>query len=187
MVNQLAGKVTYGSGLAAQAFMRVRQGDRFALPAGATLRIVYFRNGRQETWQGPATLRAGAEASDAQSGKPAAVAVLPMSAPQRIARLPDLVQGARLGGIVIRGGRGGRPTGPVPAEVEQARSLYKTWRGQASVDDVMPELYVLSVLQEHGYVDEMLPLAQEMLRRQPDTPEVRELAQWVQMRVNSPR
>jgi hypothetical protein len=193
LVNQLAGKVSYGAGanpnasLAAQAFMKIRQGDRFVVPADASLRLVYFASGRQESWQGPASLRAGAQGSDVLSGKPPVVVMLPNSVPQKMARIPDLVQGARLGGVVVRGGGGGRPSGPVPAEVEQARGVYKSMRAQASQEDVTPELYFLSVLQEYGYIDEMAPMAEEMLRRQPDTPEVKELAKWVQMRVNAPR
>lgn len=191
LVNQLAGRVSYGTGssvnLTAQAFMKVRQGDRFAVPAYASLRLVYFRNGRQENWMGPATLRAGLQGSELISGNPPTVSSLPASVPQKMARIPDLVQGARLGGVVVRGGATARPTGPVPAEVEQARGTYKAMRAQASQEDVTPELYLISVLHEHGYIDEMAPMAEEMLKRQPETPEVRELARWVQMRAKSPR
>jgi hypothetical protein len=191
LVNQLAGKVSYGAGananLSAQAFMKVRQGDRFVLPADSSLRLVYFASGRQESWQGPASLRAGAQGSEVLNGKPPVITMLPTSVPQRMARIPDLVQGARLGGVVVRGGGGGRPSGPIPAEVELARGTYKSMRAQASPEDVTPELFLISVLQDFGYVDEMGPVADEMLKRQPDTPEVRELAKWVQMRINTPR
>jgi hypothetical protein len=191
LVNQIAGRVSYGAGanagMTAQAFMKVRQGDRFVLPAYASLRLVYFRNGRQESWLGPATLRAGLQGSELISGNPPAVTALPASVPQKMARIPDLVQGARLGGVVVRGGGAARPSGPVPAEVEQAKGMYKTMRAQASQEDVTPELYLISVLHEHGYIDDMAPMAEEMLKRQPETPEVRELARWVQMRTRSPR
>ena len=59
LVNQLSGDVAYtaqgGTQSKAQAFMKVRQGDRFSLPAGAQLRLVYFNGSRQETWKGPAS------------------------------------------------------------------------------------------------------------------------------------
>ena len=54
-----------GSTAKAKAFMKVREGDHFTVPAGAQLRIVYFQGGRQETYTGPATLIAGAQASTA--------------------------------------------------------------------------------------------------------------------------
>jgi hypothetical protein len=191
LVNQLAGRVSYGSAAnvnqTAQAFMKVRQGDRFVVPAYATLRLVYFRNGRQESWMGPATLRAGVQGSELIAGNPPLVTMLPASVPQKMARIPDLVQGARLGGVVVRGGGAVRSPGPGAAEVDQARGMYKVMRAQSSQEDVTPELYLISVLHEHGYIDDMAPVAEEMLRRQPETPEVRELAKWVQMRVKSPR
>ena len=133
------------------------------------------------------SLRAGMQGSELISGKPPAVITLPATVPQKMARVPDLLQGARLGGVVVRGVGGARPMGPVPTELTQARAAYKSLRSQTSDEDVTPELFLLSVLQEHGYVDEMAPMAEEMLRRQPDTPEVKELAKWVQMRVNAPR
>ena len=46
-MNQLSGAVTYSSGACGSAkarpFMKVREGDRFTLPAGAQARIVYFQ------------------------------------------------------------------------------------------------------------------------------------------------
>lgn len=193
LVNQMAGAITYlagngaGTGMPARAFMRVRLGDHFTVAEGATLRLIYFSSGRQESWQGPARLRAGRLGSELQSGQPPAVVALPVSVPQRMARVPDLVQGARLGGIVVRGGARGRTTAAVSPELERARGLYRTMREETSADDVTPELYLLSVLQEHGQLDEIEFIAREMLKRQPDTPEVKELAKWAQERANAPR
>ena len=113
------------------------------------------------------------------------VQALPANVPQKMARVPDLVTGARLGGIVVRGG-GVRPAKPSP-EVEKARALYKTMRAEARADDVTPELFLISVLQENGLVDELQAVTQEMIRRQPDTPEVKELAKWAQQRAEGPR
>jgi hypothetical protein len=195
LVNQMNGAVTYlpgnGSGAGAsmptRAFMRVRLGDQFTVAAGASLRLIYFSSGRQESWQGPASLRAGRLGSELQSGQPPVVVALPVSVPQRMARVPDLVQGARLGGIVVRGGARARTTAAVSPELERARGLYRTMREATSADDVTPELYLLSVLQEHGQVDEIESVAREMLKRQPDTPEVKELAKWAQDRASAPR
>ncbi len=190
VINQLAGEVTYSAGgpaAKAQAFMRVRQGDRYTIPAGASLRILYLSNARQETWRGPGALRIGAVGSEAVAGRPFEVMTLPVAVSQKIARLPDMVQGARLGGVTVRGGGGGRPPGPVPAAVSEAQATYKVLRSQSSADDVTPELYLLSVLQEYGYSEEMGPLADEIFRRQPGSPEARELAQWAKSRATAAR
>ena len=54
LVNQLQGDVFYqgtgSAGAKAAAFMKVRDGDKFSVPDGGVLRIVYFEGGRQETW-----------------------------------------------------------------------------------------------------------------------------------------
>src|SRR5688572_4261156 len=62
LINQLNGDVSYASGGAnakAKAYMKVREGDRFSVPSGAQLRIVYFKGGRQEAYSGPAAITAG--------------------------------------------------------------------------------------------------------------------------------
>ena len=193
VINQLAGEVTYDAAGAtpvarARAFMRARHGDRYVIPAGGSLRILYLSNARQETWRGPATLRVVTVGSEAISGRPFEVVTLPVAVSQKMSRLPEMVQGARLGGITVRGGGGGgRPPGPVPPEVREAQALYKVLRSQSSTDDVTPELYLLSVLQEYGYSDEMGPVADEIFRRQPNSPEARELAQWAKSRANAAR
>ena len=95
LVNQLAGDVSYTSGGAtakAKPYMKVREGDRFNLPAGAQLRIVYFKGGRQESFSGPASLTAGADKSSVQSGSQPQVTTLPAGVPQKIAQTPELIQ-----------------------------------------------------------------------------------------------
>jgi hypothetical protein len=194
VINQLAGDVIYEAAGAApvakaRAFMRARHGDRYFIPAGASLRILYLSNARQETWRGPATLRVvGVGSSEAISGRPFEVATLPVAVSQKMSHLPDMVQGARLGGVTVRGGGGGgRPPGSVPAEVLEAQAMYKVLRSQSRTDDVTPELYLLSVLQEFGYSDEMGPVADEIFRRQPNSPDARELALWAKSRANAAR
>jgi hypothetical protein len=190
LVNQMNGEVSYvgnGSASKAQAFMKVRQGDRFTVPAGAQVRVVYFQGGRQETWKGPATFRAGEKQSEAQSGQPTDVSTLPSSVPQKIAQVPELIQIAKLGrsgGVAVRGG--GKPprlTSEQQAEVSSAQAMYKQMRTQAQVDDVTPELYLYSVLQDYLLYAEMKPVVDEMVKRQPQNPEILELSAWVKSRA----
>jgi hypothetical protein len=104
LVDLVAGDVAFQAGKA-KAFMKVREGDRFEVPAGAQLRLIYFAGARQERWQGPARLSAGKRESTALSGKVAAVTLLPASVPQRLARIPELTQNALFGGVAVRGSR----------------------------------------------------------------------------------
>jgi len=77
LVKMLAGDVSHQSGDVApgkaEMFMKVRQGDRFIVPADAQLRVVYFQGGREETWKGPGVFRAGNQHSEPSSGSPAQV------------------------------------------------------------------------------------------------------------------
>ena len=190
IVNQLAGDVTYASGTAAparaQPFMRVRQGDRFTLGAGGSVRLVYFQGGRQETWKGPVSFRVGAALSEQASGPRPEVTMLPTGVPQKIGRMPELLQSARLGGVTVRG-LSSRARPPLSAvektEVAEARAIYRKLRTDAAPDDITPELYLFSVLQDYSLYDEMKPVAEDMQKRQPASTEAKELAAWAEKRA----
>jgi len=191
LVNMLQGEVNYQSdgtpAAKAQTFMKVRQGDRFTVPAGAQIRVVYFQGGRQETWRGPSAFRAGGQQSEASSGQPLLVSSLPSAASQKIAQVPELIQIAKLGrsgGVNVRGG--GQPprlTAAQQAEVNAAKGTYKSMRGQASADDITPELYLYSVLQDYLLYDDMKPVVDEMAKRQPASTDVQELVAWVKSKT----
>lgn len=191
LVNQLQGEVNYqsdGSPAAkAQSFMKVRQGDRFTVPAGGQIRVVYFQGGRQETWRGPSAFRAGGQQSEATSGQPLLVSAVPSAASQKIAQVPELIQIAKLGrsgGVNVRGG--GQPprlTAAQQAEVNSAKGTYKSMRAQSPADDITPELYLYSVLQDYLLYDDMKPVVDEMAKRQPASTEVQELVAWVKSKT----
>ena len=191
LINQLSGEVAYlaqgGTQSKAQAFMKVRQGDRFTLPAGAQLRLVYFNGSRQETWKGPSGFKAGNQQSEALSGQVAEAAQLPSGVAQKIAQVPNLVQIAKLGrsgGIAVRGGgKPGRLSSEQQAEVSQAKATYAQMRQKAAAEDITPELYFYSVLQDHLLYDQMKAVTDEMLKRQPGNPEAQELAAYVKSRI----
>jgi hypothetical protein len=190
LVNQLSGDVNYtgqgGAQSKAQAFMKVREGDRFTLPAGAQLRLVYFNGSRQETWKGPASFKAGTQQSEAMSGQAAEATQLPSGVAQKIAQVPNLVQIAKLGrsgGIAVRGGgKPSRLSAEQQAEVSQAKVNYTQMRQKASAEDITPELYYYSILQDYLMYEEMKTVTDEMLKRQPGNTEAQELAAYVKSR-----
>ena len=191
LVNMLAGEVSYASeGAAAakaQSFMKVRQGDRFTVPAGGAVRVVYFQGGRQETWTGPASFKAGAR--QGEGGTPTEVTVLPASVPHKIAQVPELIQIAKLGrsgGVAVRGAaKAPRLSAEQQAEVKAAKDTYGKLRSQLGADDITPELYLYSVLQDYLLYDDMRPVVDEMSKRQPTSTEVQELAAWVKSRTQN--
>jgi tetratricopeptide (TPR) repeat protein len=157
--------------------MKVREGDRFTLPARAQLRVLYFQSGRQERYTGPASFSAGREAGSVHSGAKPQVTSLPTGVPQRIARVPELLQNAKLGGVQLRGNK--PPAKPDDANLREARALYERLRKELPRDDITPELFLYSALSDYHRYDEMRPVVDEMLRKQPDNEELKALAQWV--------
>ena len=189
LVNLLSGDVEFaspgGAGQKAQAFMRVRDGDRFNVPAGAVVRLVYFESARQERWAGPASFRAGRQQGAIISGAPADVATLPAGVPRRIARVPELLQNAKLGGIQVRSApaRPSPPTADEQKQVAEARVLYQQMRARAAADDIAPELFLYSALSEYSLYSDMQVVVDEMLRRQPANENVAALAAWLKPRL----
>lgn len=187
LVNQLQGEVSYQGGASAaraSAFMKVRDGDRFSVPEGALLRIVYFDGGRQETWKGPAQFKAGAKQGEAQSGKPE-VSQVPGAAPAKLAQTAEVIQIAKLGragGVTVRGIKGPQLSASQAAEVAQAKKVYESWRATAAADDITPELYLYTVLDANMLYEDMKPVVRSMLERQPASEDVKQLAAWVNSR-----
>jgi hypothetical protein len=193
LVNQLNGDVSYQSGASsskAKPFMKVREGDKFTVPAGAQLRIVYFQGGRQESYAGPASLTAGSQASQQQSGAQPQVTTLPAGVPQKIAQTPELIQIARLGrsgGVAVRGAQQQvqRLSPQAQAEVRQARQTYDQLRKSTVADDITPELYLYSVLQDHLLYDDMKTVVSDMQKRQPKNADVAVMAEYVKVKTEA--
>ena len=190
LVNLVSAGVTYaplsGSPSEAKPFMRVRDGDRFNIPTGGQIRIVYFTSSRQERWSGPASFRASKGTGEAISGKAAEVTVLPAGVPQRIARVPDLMQSAKLGGIQVRGGLSRKQEASLDQQtiVREARDTYERMRKDMPADDITSELYFYAVLHDYLLYEDMKAVVEEMLRKQPGNEDLKALANWVRSRAS---
>lgn len=190
LVNSMSGNVSYtsaGATAKAKPYMKIREGDRISVASGAQVRIVYFQGGRQESYSGPAAFTAGKTQSSVQSGAQPQVSKLPAGVPQKIAQTPELVAIAKLGrsgGVAVRGvGGDKRLTPQQQAEVRQAHQTYDEMRKTASADDITPELYLYSVLQDHLLYGEMKPVVAEMQKRQPSNPDVQAMAEYVKVKT----
>ena len=183
LINMTSPNVTYvspgGTSAKVQPYMRVRDGDRVDVPAGATVRIIFFDGARVETWSGPASFRAGRVSSERISGAAAEISSLPENAPQRIARVPQLIQIAKLGGIQVRSINAARQTADQKAAIDEARKSYEAMRSELPADDITPELYFLSALNELGQGDQMKSVADEMMRKQPNNEDAKAISAWV--------
>jgi len=189
LVNMVSGDVSFaplsGARGKVRAFMKVRDGDRINVPAGGQVRVVFFAGARQERWAGPASFKAGKMGAEPISGRPAEVANLPATAPQRLERVPELMQHAKLGGIQVRGGitQAQRASLEQQAAVSEARVTYDRLRREMPADDITPELFLYAALYEYLLYDDMKTVADEMLRKQPNDDDVKALAAWVRSRA----
>lgn len=189
MINQLSGEVTYqsaaGAAARATAYMKVRESDVVRVPAGASVRLVYFANGRQENWRGPAALVVGATESRGQAGQPE-VSQLPGGVPQKLAQTPEMLQIAKLGragSVTVRGGLAPPVlTADQNADVREARKTYESLKTGVAADDILPEIYLYTVVQNYSMYDEMKQLVKIMQTKQPNSEVVRDLDAWVENR-----
>ncbi len=196
LVTKLSGEVTYWNEsyqktpARAQVFMKMRKGDRFTVPAGGLVQLVYFLGGRQETWTGPAVLTIGdAESQIETEMRPETqprVIILPAGATQGVRRIPALLRRAGLGrpgATNVRGGVVGSPppvalTAEEEAEIAAAKETYQSLRKQTEAYDITPELYLLGVLTDYEQYGEMEKIIQEALRRQPGNEILKQLEEW---------
>ena len=106
LVNAMQGDVNYqgkeGPAKKAQAYMRLRHGDKVILGAGASIRISYTTVSRQESWTGPSTFVATSAGGEVIKGNKPEVVQLPAVAPQKLARIAELMNTSRVGGLVVR-------------------------------------------------------------------------------------
>jgi hypothetical protein len=113
------------------------------------------------------------------------VSALPAGVPQKIARTPELLAIAKMGragGFTVRGGVKARTPGQ-EEELRAARATYKDLRGAASADDITPELYLYAVLEDQRRYGDMKDVVAEMKRRQPASPDVELMADFVQQKL----
>lgn len=199
LVTQLSGDTTYWNETyqktpeKAQVFMKVRKGDHFKVSGGSVVQVVYFQNGRKETWKGPAAFIARDTQGQAEGEKgiqaQPEVTTLPGDASQGIRRIPVLLRQAglgRSGGIQVRGtGEGSQkaivPTKEEHAEIAMAKENYQRLRKQARPDDITPELSLLGILADYEQFEEMEKVVKDALKIQPDNKVLKELEEWVRI------
>jgi hypothetical protein len=148
-----------------EAFTKLRHGDLLVLDRGSKLQLVYFENGRQETWLGGGRLEI-TKAESTAFGLPApTLKVLPAVMVRQIAKTPVLESQSRGGMMRLR-------SVATAADVEQIEENYQRMRLEATGDDINPELYLLSSLFELRELDKVDRALAELQQRQRGNPDV---------------
>jgi hypothetical protein len=197
LVTRLSGDPTYWNETyqktpeKVQVFMKVRKGDHFKLSGGSLAQLIYFQNGRKETWKGPAAFVVGHTQSQAEGNKgiraQPEVTTLPTEASQGIRRIPVLLRQARLGRLGAMQVRGGGesprktfvPSKKERAEITMAKENYQRLRKQTPPDDITPELNLFGILADYEQFEEMEKVVKDALKIQPDNEVLKELEEWV--------
>jgi hypothetical protein len=179
LVNSLQGDVSYqgkeGPARKAQPYMRLRHGDKVTLAAGGAIKISYTTANRQESWTGPSSFVATSSGGELLKGSKPEIVQLPSAVPQKLARVSELMNTSRVGGLVVRSVKA--QSASSKEEVAEAVAAYESMRAKAAPSDVTHDIFLYSVFQETGMVDDLKIVAKEMMSRQPDNPEIRQLAQ----------
>ena len=178
LVNAMQGDVNYqgrdGPAKKAQAYMRLRHGDKITLAAGASMKISYMTVSRQETWTGPGSFVASSAGGEVLKGNKPEIAQLPAAVPQKLARVAELMNTSRVGGLVVRSVAA--QTATSKEEVAEAVRTYEMMRLTAAPNDATPELLLYAVFEEYGMVSDLKKVASDMIKRQPENADIQRLA-----------
>lgn len=147
-----------------EAFVKLKQGDRLSLERGSRLQVVYFENGRRETWSGPGRLEMGVREGTPGGLPDPEIRFLPLVMAKQLARTPTLDSQGRGGVTRLRS---------VPAQdaLGKLRNTYQDLKGRAEPNDLGPEMYLLSGLFELRELDEVESLLGDLQQVQAKTPE----------------
>ncbi|MDP1612621.1 MAG: hypothetical protein Q8M11_16335 [Sulfuritalea sp.] len=154
-----------------EAFVKLKEGDRLSLEKDTRLQVVYFENGRQETWSGPGRLDMTAREGKASGLSPAQVKQLPLVMAKQLARTPALDSHGRGGVTRLRAVRS-------PDALAKLESTYQDLRTTAGRDELGPEAYLLSALLEIRELDQIDKMLANM---QLDWPNNAEAAQLISL------
>lgn len=169
VVTRLSGAATVtvqGKAIPATPFMKLRAGDRVALPERGELAVVYFADGRTESWKGPAAFTANVGGASDASGQ-VVTGQLSKGAPPtlELRRIPELGT-ARPGSVTVRSFGP-----PPPPSAEAARGQYAQWRAASDPNDPTPDIYLLAVLAAQADRAPFSAHLDDVKRRFPGLPE----------------
>jgi hypothetical protein len=168
MVTSLQGKVSRIAPLGPQpmeVFTKLKHGDLLALDKGAMLQIVYFDNGREETWRGRGRLEVAHSDSTPKGLPPPQVRTLPPVMVKQIAKTPVLESQGRAGMMRLRGVASAE-------DIATVETTYQRLRVERSGRDIKPELYLLSAMFELREFDRVEAALADLQRDQAGNPDV---------------
>lgn len=151
-----------GESRAAVPFMKLAEGDVLVLPQGASAQVVYFENGRHESWSGGGEVQVSVGGGSSASLE-ASVRKLPPLMVAQLEKTPAGGKRGKAGMVVLRA----LPDIDAILEVEEN---YQQYRAEAAPDDTTPELYFLNGMLDLKQYDRVRDFLEELRAREADTP-----------------
>jgi hypothetical protein len=145
MITQLNGEASITGGGANSSsqpvvqFLKIAAGDKINLTNGAQMKIVYFGNGRQETWKGGGQIEVGG--LESKSSLKPEVSQLPPLVINQLAKTPPAGQQGKAGMVRMRSMGN-------PDAAKHLDNQYADLKRNAAAGDTTPEVYLLSGLVE---------------------------------------
>lgn len=167
LVMSVQGKVTRQAEAAqvpVEAFVKLKEGDRLSLEGDARLQVVYFENGRRETWTGAGRVELTAREGKASGLAAPEVKQLPLVMAKQLARTPALDSQGRGGVTRLRA---------VPSQdaMIKLEDTYQELKSKAAPNDLGPEMYLLSGLFDMRELDRVERVLGDLKQEQPNNPE----------------
>ncbi len=165
-------------------FSKLRIGDEVTIPEGGRAELVYFTSGRVEKWKGPSTIKLGADAGEGLSGAQPESATGGQSvglAMKDLGAVMKRAEASQGGHTFVRGDeeKPPEPSTEEQAELEAYRQQYAELRKTAEESDILPEMYLATVLLAYGLEEEASSVLEDATRRCPDCETPKTLLAWV--------
>lgn len=166
-VTALQGRVM-GIGRQVAAFTKLREGETLTVSSGASVQLVYFESGRQETWSGGSEFKVGAKQSDGLKGAPASVKMLSPVLARQLQKTPEGAGNTRVGMVRLR---------TVDAiKMREITGNYNEFKKDQAPGDHAAEIYLLNELANMRGYDEMDKFIADMRTQYPNDASVASIA-----------
>ena len=147
-----------------EAFVKLKEGDKLGLEKDSRLQLLYFSNGRHETWSGAGRLEMTPVESKASGLPPPEVKSVPMVMAKQLAHTPALDGQSRGGVTRLR-------SVPSHDALTRLEDTYSELKSKAAPNDLGAEMYLLSGLYEMRELDRVERVLGDLRQDQPKNPE----------------
>jgi hypothetical protein len=147
-----------------EAFVKLNEGDKLSLEKDSRLQLLYFDNGRHETWSGPGRLEMTLREGKANGLPAAEVKAVSMVMARQLAHTPALDGQSRAGVSRLR-------SVGSPDAMTRLEDTYGDLKSRAGPNDLGPEMYLLSGLFEMRELDRVERVIGDLQQDRPHHPE----------------